>query len=138
MFLLIRCEDWISFKVVKYLHSNMFLLILEVNGEKASFKKIFTFQYVSINTQQRFQRLATKMHLHSNMFLLIQKRENLLPILEQNLHSNMFLLIPFPVSCTSPLEREFTFQYVSINTYSSTSTRFLICLFTFQYVSINT
>ena len=56
--------------------------------------KLFTFQYVSINTHRQTRKQSSQTYLHSNMFLLIQRTKFLTNILEINLHSNMFLLIP--------------------------------------------
>ena len=55
--------------------------------------KLFTFQYVSINTK-RLQHLPwCHITLHSNMFLLIPKTNAEKMVAKYTLHSNMFLLI---------------------------------------------
>ena len=79
--------------------------------------RLFTFQYVSINTATAHQREVLDL---------------------QTLHSNMFLLIRFWYTYLLPVVAHFTFQYVSINTILITG--YLLCTitFTFQYVSINT
>ncbi len=57
------------------------------------FGKTFTFQYVSINTK-RLQHLPwCHITLHSNMFLLIPKTNAEKMVAKYTLHSNMFLLI---------------------------------------------
>ena len=86
-----------------------------VNCEEAP-KILFTFQYVSINTDVRAGVLELLKYLHSNMFLLIH------PVL----------------SAGGSGAQTFTFQYVSINTcYNNMITNYQK-KFTFQYVSINT
>ena len=54
---------------------------------------VFTFQYVSINTEQEDTCKDFITNLHSNMFLLILCNITRPVILVDNLHSNMFLLI---------------------------------------------
>ena len=76
------------------LHSNMFLLILKAQMMWCEIEHLFTFQYVSINTQPTRQNRLANYTLHSNMFLLIPG-----------------CCIPCPVRLVT-----FTFQYVSINT----------------------
>ena len=85
----------LSSRSLRYLHSNMFLLIRGTDG-----------------------RLPTRrFYLHSNMFLLILKNPDDFCQFPCNLHSNMFLLIPGCVPMHS-MPCAFTFQYVSINTRS--------------------
>ena len=57
------------------LHSNMFLLILG-EPKEYSFRLIFTFQYVSINTSLDEVFGYQEASLHSNMFLLIPKTDS--------------------------------------------------------------
>ena len=52
MFLLIQVQEWLEQKV----------------------DSKFTFQYVSINTEDTVDTLTMEINLHSNMFLLIQRR----------------------------------------------------------------
>ena len=54
---------------------------------------IFTFQYVSINTQIYNEMQKGKTTLHSNMFLLIRFMSWFMLFYFHTLHSNMFLLI---------------------------------------------
>ena len=75
---------------------------------------VFTFQYVSINTEIWLQCCSRCLPLHSNMFLLIHT-----------------------TSLKEMAAENFTFQYVSINT-SSAGNTLRDSTFTFQYVSINT
>ena len=114
MFLLIQRSrpDSISGEIT--LHSNMFLLILQ-SPQCQRLLLSFTFQYVSINTQEHHQEIHQEnsftfqyvsintsssalsfdylWSLHSNMFLLILFAGfRLLPFF-LSLHSNMFLLI---------------------------------------------
>ena len=76
-----------------YLHSNMFLLILDTRRYSVSIYS-FTFQYVSINTTDTGLSAIFDIDLHSNMFLLIRERSR-----QRN-----------------TARSRFTFQYVSINT----------------------
>ena len=141
------------------LHSNMFLLILKAQMMWCEIEHLFTFQYVSINTQPTRQNRLANYTLHSNMFLLIQVEAHLESGKIIPLHSNMFLLIhhSFQIKLYALI---FTFQYVSINTKNCFSRKqgrsplhsnmFLLIRyktsivtgemrsFTFQYVSINT
>ena len=93
MFLLIReCKSSLL-KCYFPLHSNMFLLILNPEEQKLIFEvplhsnmflliprlltrshawKTFTFQYVSINTDDSDEYTLVEFSLHSNMFLLIR------------------------------------------------------------------
>ena len=54
-----------------YLHSTMFLLILEEDKFKARINK-FTFHNVSINSPFRISSAFLQAYLHSTMFLLIR------------------------------------------------------------------
>ena len=93
MFLLIRVKKLWLVIIRLALHSNMFLLIRVLTPRKHKKTETFTFQYVSINTSFKCQKLR---YLHT-------------------LHSNMFLLIP-DVRDIAAVVPSFTFQYVSINT----------------------
>ena len=94
----------------------MFLLILNGETDRWVQDSTFTFQYVSINTQENDGMRFSVENLHSNMFLLIQE---------------------FPASSRGE-RKGFTFQYVSINTYKEGDIWYWLKEFTFQYVSINT
>ena len=96
MFLLIRVKKLWLVIIRLALHSNMFLLIRVLTPRKHKKTETFTFQYVSINTSFKCQKLR---YLHT-------------------LHSNMFLLIP-DVRDIAAVVPSFTFQYVSINTTES-------------------
>ena len=101
--------------------------------------RIFTFQYVSINTVGRYADEMAICNLHSNMFLLIR-------------WGTGAVLLPFRIEFTFqyvsintrplltgvPGRIQFTFQYVSINTKNSGWRVIQAKRFTFQYVSINT
>ena len=82
-----------------YLHSNMFLLILDTRRYSVSIYS-FTFQYVSINTTDTGLSAIFDIDLHSNMFLLIRERSR-----QRN-----------------TARSRFTFQYVSINTQCAINT----------------
>ena len=58
-------------------------------------RKLFTFQYVSINTRSRRILYTGRYTLHSNMFLLIRVCTLTVNGTEVTLHSNMFLLIQY-------------------------------------------
>ncbi len=70
MFLLILFSSLHPIKSLLYLHSNMFLLIL-IRHLCQNSALVFTFQYVSINTQKSALCPQPLKYLHSNMFLLI-------------------------------------------------------------------
>ena len=91
-----------------FLLIRVFLLVL-------SLMMLFTFQYVSINTERRRKETMRKSSLHSNMFLLISS-------------AGCFL---------KNASKTFTFQYVSINIRLDYYFPILANIFTFQYVSIN-
>ena len=101
-------------------------------------KKIFTFQYVSINTSVSLSGSCQIQTLHSNMFLLIHQS------LLQTAAQQSYFTFQY-VSINTGQERwkrspskTFTFQYVSINTDVDFQNGEVIVFFTFQYVSINT
>ena len=98
------------------LHSNMFLLIRVLDAGLYAGISYFTFQYVSINTQDEVGKYMAQGALHSNMFLLIRKSRVKDGSREVTLHSNMFLLIPADDLRELYAGIIFTFQYVSINT----------------------
>ena len=138
MFLLILICYLTAMCIQLSLHSNMFLLILKAQMMWCEIEHLFTFQYVSINTQPTRQNRLANYTLHSNMFLLIQNGCRPFQIVEKSLHSNMFLLIRksrwglwLP---GSPLHSN---MFLLIQGYSRSFVRLCIC-FTFQYVSINT
>ena len=93
MFLLIR-KPWLHDKDLGYnLHSNMFLLILELASALVALVITFTFQYVSINTVRPCTdstafRSFTFQYVSINTEYGLDEEDRLL-----NLHSNMFLLI---------------------------------------------
>ena len=93
MFLLILICYLTAMCIQLSLHSNMFLLILKAQMMWCEIEHLFTFQYVSINTQPTRQNRLANYTLHSNMFLLIQNGCRPFQIVEKSLHSNMFLLI---------------------------------------------
>ena len=90
---------------------------INTNHFKSSpnFLSSFTFQYVSINTEIYTPKWIKNIPLHSNMFLLIRMPGSPSYKKYRTLHSNMFLLI----RRLEEYDRRavhFTFQYVSINT----------------------
>ena len=117
MFLLILDLGISSYFVVIYLHSNMFLLIPISDETVTQVVSLFTFQYVSINTERAYENvyaykftfqyvsINTNLYwlifpaisdLHSNMFLLIPRAQRTQEPKHPDLHSNMFLLIRQP------------------------------------------
>ena len=76
---------------------------------------VFTFHYVSINTETASDAADAYYTLHSTMFLLILFLTIEVVNLSTSLHSTMFLLIPggSPGGLAGAV---FTFHYVSINT----------------------
>ena len=146
--------------VVLSLHSTMFLLIRYTLHCPVRFAIVFTFHYVSINTQPllspvrcsyaftfhyvSINTILTMFHrcslltLHSTMFLLIRRPDRYRVEGYKSLHSTMFLLIRMRVLLGDP-------DHLPLHSTMFLLIRFSVCgwssdlfNFTFHYVSINT
>ena len=99
----------------KYLHSTIFILILNSNSMNVVLEK-FTFYYIYINTQTGKVVFCKCLNLHSTIFILIL-----------NFFDKVF-----------ELDFKFTFYYIYINTIRSIKLSIIAKKFTFYYIYINT
>ena len=135
MFLLFQCSAAHTPVQLTNLHSNMFLLFPDCKGCKMNMLCRFTFQYVSIISEEQTEEEHQENHLHSNMFLLFRKR-----LLHHSRKMQIYIPICFyyfKSGANFVAEgNKFTFQYVSIISKVAIWDRIKLQLFTFQYVSI--
>ena len=93
MYLLIPIPPIYNIIPLSYLHSTMYLLIPAISLFRKCFGHLFTFHYVSINSQRGMCTYQIEVNLHSTMYLLILYPRTFNEYLMYNLHSTMYLLI---------------------------------------------
>ena len=98
----------------RYLHSNMFLLFRASVVSSSKSQGTFTFQYVSIISDNLPEQITILKSFTFQYVSIISMNENNMPLSLMNLHSNMFLLFLYCVPCSVSSLKKFTFQYVSI------------------------
>ena len=114
MYLLILdcCKSTSPFSI--YLHSIMYLLILDVDPVICAASILFTFHNVSINSKRIYINDFQKYYLHSIMYLLIRAKNQRSIQPKNYLHSIMYLLIR-TLHRIQQHRYLFTFHNVSIN-----------------------